>query len=181
MSAKPTSTLPARALTENPFRILGVSPAATSREVEREGERLLGLIAADLDDTSSMPPLGGEQERTSEQVRWALGELRDPLKRTVHEFFWLSGQSLPLQTARVEALLKKVAFNLPGGQPMEALVRALGGELLPPLPAWKPPAEIAPRLEAALAVPPAPDLPPLCLEELELEAALHLPRQERNP
>ncbi len=69
-------------VTRNPLRVLGLSPAATQRDVEREGGRLLALIAAGLD----APPV----PRTADDVRAAMAELRDPSRRAMHELFALS-------------------------------------------------------------------------------------------
>ena len=51
-------------VTRNPLRVLGLSPTATQRDVEREGGRILALIAAGLDT----PPV----PRTAEDVRAAI-------------------------------------------------------------------------------------------------------------
>lgn len=69
---------------ENPFYVLGVEPGASELETEREGRKLLaqlelGLAAARFAQT----PLG-PVERTVDNVRRALSELRDPQKRRQH-------------------------------------------------------------------------------------------------
>ena len=58
---------------------MGLTPAATQRDVEREGGRILALIAAGL-DTPSVP-------RTAEDVRAAMAELRDPSQCRLHRLF----------------------------------------------------------------------------------------------
>ena len=72
---------------ENPFHVLGLAPSASRADVEREGQKLLGMLelglaAADHYDT----PLG-PRPRTTEAVRVALAELRDPAKRLAAELW----------------------------------------------------------------------------------------------
>ena len=81
-----------RFLLENPFLVLALAPTATPAEVEREGARLLAMLAADLEQARSYATPLGPQRRTPELVRHALAELRDPEKRAEHEW-WAEGLS----------------------------------------------------------------------------------------
>src|SRR4051794_9703650 len=77
----------ARAVLDNPFRVLGLSTETPSRQVEREGTRILPLIAAGL--------AAPQRPRPAEDVRQALLELRAPLRRALHELLWLSTPAEP--------------------------------------------------------------------------------------
>ncbi len=159
-----------RALVENPFRLLGLTPQATPRDVEREGAKLLALVTAGLDDPSGMPPLGA-QARTAEQVRWAIAELRDPHRRTVHEYFWPACTSLPVDTRRLAALLDRLPQERPGEAGLVEVLRDLAGELLPEPRPYALPPDLATRLEALLHVAPrASRAPELCPDALDLPA-----------
>jgi|KBSMisStandDraft_5_1062788.scaffolds.fasta_scaffold3800062_2 hypothetical protein len=75
---------------ENPFFVLGVAPAATAAEIERQGQRLLSELAAGLEGVRRYATPFGARARTPELVRAALGELRDPARRLGHEW-WARG------------------------------------------------------------------------------------------
>lgn len=77
----------ARALSENPFAVLGCAPDATRAEVERAGQKLLGLLEIGAKSARSYRSPLGEHERTTDLVRAALAELRDPDRRIVHELW----------------------------------------------------------------------------------------------
>jgi hypothetical protein len=74
----------------NPFLVLGLRPPVSPTETERQGEKLLAMLAAGLDEARRYPTPFGERERTPELVRSALAELRDPRRRLRHEW-WVSG------------------------------------------------------------------------------------------
>jgi len=75
---------------ENPFFVLGVPPAATAAEIERQGQRLLSELAAGLEGARRYTTPLGARDRTPELVRSAIAELRDPARRFVHEW-WARG------------------------------------------------------------------------------------------
>ena len=76
-----------RRLVDNPFHVLGLRPEAGRVEVEREGQKLLGMLELGLKAAGSyMTPLG-PQTRTVDRVRGAMAALRDPEKRLLHEFW----------------------------------------------------------------------------------------------
>ncbi len=70
---------------DNPFYVLGLKPDCAPREVEREGQKLLSMLAVGMREALKYPTPVGERERTHEKVRHAMAELRDPAKRLVHE------------------------------------------------------------------------------------------------
>ena len=77
---------------ENAFLVLGVPPSANAAEVERQGQKLLAMLAAGLAEADRYPTPFGEQPRTPELVRAALADLRDPDRRLCAEW-WARGWS----------------------------------------------------------------------------------------
>ncbi|HSM93914.1 MAG TPA: hypothetical protein VLT47_13610 [Anaeromyxobacteraceae bacterium] len=71
----------------NPFHVLGVRADAARAEVEREGQRLLDALALGLAGADAFATPFGPGQRTAEDVREALAELRDPERRALHEVF----------------------------------------------------------------------------------------------
>jgi hypothetical protein len=84
-----------RAHVANPFFVLALSPAAPAVEVERQAQRLLSELAAELVDAGRYRTPFGEHERTPELVRSSVAELRDPARRLGHEW-WARGMTEPL-------------------------------------------------------------------------------------
>ena len=67
-----------RRLVDNPFHVLGLRPEAGRLEVEREGQKLLGMLELRLKAAATyMTPLG-PQTRTADRVRVAMAELMPP-------------------------------------------------------------------------------------------------------
>ncbi|MBL9101431.1 MAG: hypothetical protein JNL82_10770 [Myxococcales bacterium] len=78
---------PERRLADNPFYVLGLRPTCSRLDVEREGQKLLGMLELGLKAAKTyMTPLG-PQARTADKVRGAMAELRSPDRRLVHEFW----------------------------------------------------------------------------------------------
>ena len=74
-------------IADNPFYVLGLRPDCAAREVEREGQRLLAMIAVGLAESLRYDTPVGERARSDQKVRAAMAELRDPSRRLVHELF----------------------------------------------------------------------------------------------
>ncbi len=74
----------------NPFFVIGVPPDATRPEIEREGARILAMLAAGIPGADRYAGPLGEGTRDEETVRAALAELRDPERRLAHEW-WARG------------------------------------------------------------------------------------------
>lgn len=74
----------------NPFLVLELHPEADRETVERQGAKLLAMLAAGLAAASRYATPLGPRQRTPELVRAALAELRDPDKRLAHEW-WARG------------------------------------------------------------------------------------------
>ena len=72
-------------LVENPFFVLGLSPDASRIEIEREAQKLLGMLELDFADAKTYATPLGPQPRTAELVRAAVAALRDPYRRLVAE------------------------------------------------------------------------------------------------
>lgn len=85
-----------RALTENPFFVLGCPITATGQEVERTAAKLLGLLELGAASAKRYVSPLGEHPRTADLVRAAAAELRDPEKRIVHEI-WARVDSASLE------------------------------------------------------------------------------------
>ena len=72
---------PGHRITNNPFYVLGLPPECARAEVEREGQKLLGMLKLGLSAARTYHTPLGHFERTSEKVREAMAELRDPDRR----------------------------------------------------------------------------------------------------
>ncbi len=74
----------------NPFLVLELEPGASRDELERQGAKLLAMLATGVRHAAGYPTPRGRRERTPEMVRAALAELRDPARRLIHEW-WAEG------------------------------------------------------------------------------------------
>lgn len=74
----------------NPFLVLELGPEASTGDTERQGEKLLAMLAAGLEEARRYATPFGTRERSPELVRAALAELRDPRRRLRHEW-WARG------------------------------------------------------------------------------------------
>jgi hypothetical protein len=72
---------------DNPFYVLGVRRDASRQIVDREGQKLLGMLALGLKSALTYPTPVGPGERTPEKVREAMAELHRPERRLVHELW----------------------------------------------------------------------------------------------
>jgi len=72
---------------DNPFFVLELRPDATRSEIERQGAKLLGMLELSLKSVATYPTPLGPSERTSDKVRQAMAELRDPERRLGHELW----------------------------------------------------------------------------------------------
>lgn len=88
-------------LAENPFFVLGVSPDASRIEVEREAQKLLGMLELGFAQAQTYATPLGPRPRTAEAVRAAVAALRDPYERLVAEL-WARHAPPPRDAAPVE-------------------------------------------------------------------------------
>jgi hypothetical protein len=71
----------------NPFFVLEVSTEASGAEVERAGQKLLGLLALGSAGAAHYHTPLGAATRDADGVRRALAALRDPNERVIHELW----------------------------------------------------------------------------------------------
>ena len=90
-------------LAHNPFYVLELDPECSRAEVERQGQKLLGMLELELSAASHYDTPLGRQRRTPEQVRAAMAELRDPDRRLLHELWATLGPKPLAATASGEA------------------------------------------------------------------------------
>jgi hypothetical protein len=74
-------------IADNPFYVLELAVDCTRSEVEREGQKLLAMLELDIESARSYASPLGTHKRTSELVRNAMAELRDPERRLRHELW----------------------------------------------------------------------------------------------
>ena len=77
----------AEAIAGNPFFVLGLSPDASRIEIEREAQKLLGMLELGFVEVLTFATPLGPQPRTAEAVRAAVAALRDPYQRLVAELW----------------------------------------------------------------------------------------------
>lgn len=70
---------------ENPFYVLQLPTDCSAMEVERQGSKLLSMLDLGLESAKTYPTPLGPRSRTTDTVRRAMAELRDPDRRLVHE------------------------------------------------------------------------------------------------
>jgi hypothetical protein len=70
---------------DNPFFVLELSPQAARAEVERTGQKLIGLIAVGSANAACYDTPFGPATRDADRVRQAVATLRDPVERVIHE------------------------------------------------------------------------------------------------
>lgn len=74
-------------LAKNPFYVLGLRPSASRAELEREGQKLLGMLELGLAAAAQYQTPCGPEPRSADQVRQALALLRDPQRRLLQELW----------------------------------------------------------------------------------------------
>jgi hypothetical protein len=86
---------------ENPFLVLGLPPSASRIEIEREAQKLLGMLELGFAAAKTYPTPLGPHERTAELVRAAVATLRDPARRLAAEL-WARAAHVPSEAAPAE-------------------------------------------------------------------------------
>lgn len=102
-------------IVDNPFLVLGLSPDVSRIEIEREAQKLLGMLELGFADAQTYQTPLGPRSRTAEAVRAAVAALRDPYQRLVAELWARHAPASVKQPERTEA---------PAGTP--GLRKALG-------------------------------------------------------
>lgn len=72
---------------DNPFFVLGLSCDASRIELEREAQKLLGMIELGFPGALTYATPVGPRPRTAEAVRAAVATLRDPYQRLMAELW----------------------------------------------------------------------------------------------
>lgn len=109
-------------LADNPFYVLGLRPSATAVEVEREGQKILGMLELNLAGARVYRTPVGQQERDPEKVRHAMSELRDPTRRLVHELWARLPPDAVVELGDPESFAEEArAFAAPWTEAMAAL------------------------------------------------------------
>lgn len=93
---------PRKRIVDNPFYVLGLPPECSRAEIEREGQKLLGMLELGLSAARLYRTPLGSVARTPEKVREAMAELRDPDRRLMHEAWARLQPATPL-TPQLEA------------------------------------------------------------------------------
>ena len=89
-------------IADNPFFVLGVTAEVSRIEVEREAQKLLGMLELGFAAARTyLTPLG-PRERTPELVRAAVATLRDPARRLAAELWAESPPPPPTASAPAE-------------------------------------------------------------------------------
>lgn len=106
-------------ITGNPFHVLGLSPDCSRAEIEREGQKLLGMLELGLSAARTYHTPLGKFERTTESVREAMAELRDPDRRLGHEL-WARSRAGDPGSGREAATHRRGAAAEAAGAPDRA-------------------------------------------------------------
>jgi hypothetical protein len=69
----------------NPFFVLGAGTQASRAEVERAGQKLIGLLTLGSASVERYDTPFGPATRDADRVRQALATLRDPTERVIQE------------------------------------------------------------------------------------------------
>jgi hypothetical protein len=99
----------AGAAAKNPFEVLGLPPTASARQIEREAQRRLAMIAAGVADDCSAD--------AEHDIRQALDELRDGEQRLLHEILSPSLGRDVLARIPLEPHVETLAAALPPATP----------------------------------------------------------------
>ena len=99
-------------LEDNPFFVLGVSADASRIEIEREAQKLLGMLELDFAEATTYATPLGPRARTPEAVRAAVAALRDPYQRLVAEIW---ARHAPAERV-ADAAEPEVATGTPGAR-----------------------------------------------------------------
>lgn len=69
----------------NPFYVLGLRPGCGRAAVEHEGRKRMQMLEMGIEGADVYATPLGDERRTVDDVRWAMEELRDPGRRSLHE------------------------------------------------------------------------------------------------
>jgi hypothetical protein len=92
----------ARRLSDNPLVVLGLGAGASRMEIEREGQKLLGMLELGFAEAATYATPLGPRPRTAELVRAAIAALRDPAQRLAAELWLCADAPAPPVTAKAD-------------------------------------------------------------------------------
>ena len=72
---------------DNPFFVLGLAADTSRIEIEREAQKLLGMLELGFAEAKTYQTPIGTRSRTPELVRAAVAALRDPYRRLIAELW----------------------------------------------------------------------------------------------
>jgi hypothetical protein len=75
----------AACVVDNPFYVLALPPDCSRADIERQGQKLLGMLELRLGQAATYATPLGPQPRTGDKVRQAMAHLRDPQRRLMFE------------------------------------------------------------------------------------------------
>lgn len=75
-------------ITRNPFYLLELDPGCSDTEIERAGQKIIGMLKLGLKNADTYTAPSGEHARNESDVRQALAELRDSQKRLFFEMLY---------------------------------------------------------------------------------------------
>lgn len=96
-------------LRDNAFYVLDLPVAASQHDVERQGQKLLGMLKLGLSSATRYPTPVGEGTRDEDKVRVAMAKLRDPDRR-LEEELWAR---LPARPRKATSGLENAAGDDP--------------------------------------------------------------------
>lgn len=105
---------------DNPFFVLGLSCDASRIELEREAQKLLGMLELSFPGAQTYATPLGPRPRTAEMVRAAVATLRDPYQRLLAELWARFAPPLretPLESTPTEGPLPQVTRRELGWKP----------------------------------------------------------------
>lgn len=97
---------------ENPFLVLGLAPQASRMEIERQGQKLLGMAELGLAAALTYETPWGPAPRSVDSIRAALAVLADPNRRLVAERWAVLPPPSPVEEA--SGLPSKALFGWDG-------------------------------------------------------------------
>ena len=103
--------------TKNPLLVLGLAPGASRMDIERTGQKILGLLAIEARSASTYDTPWGPQPRDESLVRQALAQLKDPAARLRAELWALGAEIAELEHDPDDGLLGRLAFRAVGWRP----------------------------------------------------------------
>lgn len=74
-------------LADNPFFVLELTPSCSGMDIERAGQKLLGMLALGLSSAKTYKTPVGKRLRDEDTVRRAMADLRDPAKHEAYAFW----------------------------------------------------------------------------------------------